>query len=375
MNPGKVVDAPPMTESLRYGPAYRAASIPTIQDFSRDGGFVNAVELCSGVGACRKPRGGTMCPSYMVTMEEEHSTRGRANALREAISGRLPADTLVGRELYEVMDLCIGCKACKAECPSNVDMAKLKHEFLARYYAAHGLPLRARMFGRVADLGAIGRAAVRLLEAAGCEVVLAPARCCGRPMISNGMLREAQAIARANTQRLDAFAREGVPLVGLEPSCTVTLTDEYPDLAPGEAADRVARQTFMIEEFLVHLHERGIRLPFGRQERRVLLHGHCHQKAMVGTQPSHAARRWLPGATVQEVDSGCCGMAGSFGYEAEHYDMSLAMGERVLFKAIRELPPDALIVAAGTSCRQQILHGTGRRALHLVEALAGALDG
>ena len=464
MNPGKVVDAPPMTESLRYGPAYRAVSIPTIQDFSRDGGFVNAVELCSGVGACRKPRGGTMCPSYMVTMGEEHSTRGRANALREAISGRLPADALAGRGLYEVMDLCIGCKACKAECPSNVDMAKLKHEFLARYYAAHGLPLRARMFGRVADLGpigcatapvsnwlvgsgparwllhrlvgiharrrlpsfsrqrfshwfrsrpapakraapagaahgrgsdrmpgggrvglfvdtfteyyypAIGRAAVRLLEAAGCDVELAPARCCGRPMISNGMLRDAQTLARANTQRLDAFASEGLPLVGLEPSCTVTLTDEYPDLAPGAAADRVARQTFMIEEFLVHLHEGGIRLPFGRHERRVLLHGHCHQKAMVGTQPSLVALRWLPGAAVQEVDSGCCGMAGSFGYEAEHYDVSLAMGERVLFKAIRDLPPDALIVAAGASCRQQILHGTGRRALHLVEALAGALE-
>ncbi len=457
MNPGKIVDAPSMTESLRYSPVYHAESIPTIQDFTRDGGFTNAVELCSGVGACRKTGSGTMCPSYMVTMGEEHSTRGRANALRAAISGHLPLAALTGRDLYEVMDLCIGCKACKAECPSNVDMAKLKHEFLAHYYGAHGVPLRSRMFGHAATLGrvgsatapvsnwvlgsaparwllhrlagvhaqrrlpafarqrfsrwfstrqdrraaprgaatalpgggrvallvdtftefyypSIGQAAVRLLEAMGCHVVLAPSECCGRPMISNGMLREAQALAQRNTRRLQPLADEGVPIVGLEPSCTVTLKDEYPDLAPGESAAAVAAKTLMIEEFLVHLYEHGIRPAFTRRERTVLLHGHCHQKAMVGTQPSLSALQWLPGATVREVDSGCCGMAGSFGYEAEHYETSLAMGERVLFKTIRDLPEDALVVAAGASCRQQILHGTGRRAVHLVEALAGALD-
>jgi Fe-S oxidoreductase len=457
MNPGKIVDAPPMTESLRYSPAYHAASIPTIQDFARDGGFSNAVELCSGVGACRKVRSGTMCPSYMVTMEEEHSTRGRANALRAALSGRLPLEALTSHDLYEVMDLCIGCKACKAECPSNVDMAKLKHEFLARYYRIHGVPLRARLFGHASTLGrlgcatapvsnwalgsapvrwmlhrlagvdsrrrlpafarqrfsrwfrtrngrrtipagaatalpggghvallvdtftefyypSIGRAAVRLLEAAGCCVELADSGCCGRPMISNGLLREAQALAQRNIRRLEPRAGAGVAIVGLEPSCTVTLKDEYPDLAPGRAADAVARTTQMIEELLVELHACGVRLPFVRRERTILLHGHCHQKAMVGTQPSIAALRWLPGASVREVDSGCCGMAGSFGYEAEHYEISLAMGERALFKAVRDLPPDAIVVAAGASCRQQILHGAGRRALHLVEALADALD-
>jgi FAD/FMN-containing dehydrogenase/Fe-S oxidoreductase len=457
MNPGKIVDAPPMTESLRLSPAYHAATIPTIQDFARDGGFANAVELCSGVGACRKTGSGTMCPSYMVTMEEEHTTRGRANALRAAISGHLPLEALTGRDLYEVMDLCIGCKACKAECPSNVDMAKIKHEFLSRYYDAHGVPLRARVFGHVAALGSVGsatapvsnwllqsaparwllhrwigvhpqrrlpafttqrfsrwfrarakppraprveaaalpgggrvalivdtftefyypsagRAAVRLLEAAGCRVELARTVCCGRPMISNGLLREAQTLARRNVDRLRPLADAGVPIVGLEPSCTVTFKDEYPDLVPGAAADAVGRSTLAIEEFLLLLHGRGIRLPLKPRPRTILFHGHCHQKAMLGTQASLTALRWLLGATVREVDSGCCGMAGSFGYEAEHHEVSLAMGERALFKAVRELPADALVVAAGASCRQQILDGTGRRALHLTEALAGALD-
>ena len=466
MNPGKIVDAPAMNASLRYGPAYHAAALPTIQDFSRDGGFANAVELCSGVGACRKPRGGTMCPSYMVTLEEAHSTRGRANALRAAISGHLPLETLTGRALYDVMDLCIGCKACKAECPSNVDMAKLKHEFLARYYEAHGLPLRSRLFGHVAALGAlgtaavpvsnwllgsapvrwglhtllgidrrrrlpafarqrftrwfaarqrahkaprvvagkrvgddalrglpgggrvllivdtfteyyypeIGRAAVRLLEAAGCRVDLAPTRCCGRPMISNGMLRQAAALAQGNVARLRPWAEEGVPFVGLEPSCAVTFKDEYPDLVPGEAADAVAQGTLLLEEFLATLAAAGVRPPFVRQERQVLLHGHCHQKAIVGIGPSLAALRAVPGWTVEAVDAGCCGMAGSFGMEREHVDVSLAMGERVLFKALRDCPADGMIVAAGASCRQQIAHGTGRRALHLAEALASALD-
>ncbi len=460
MNPGKIVGAPPMTESLRYGPAYRAVVPATIQDFTRDGGFANAVELCSGVGACRKQRSGTMCPSYMVTLEEAHSTRGRADALRAAIAGHLPDAPLVSRALYEVMDLCIGCKACKAECPSNVDMAKLKHEFLAAYHDAHGLPARARLFGGVAAMGPlgcataplsnwvlasppvrwaldrvlgvdarrrlpaftrqrfskwfaarpraaapptsgaapaglpgggrvrllvdtfteyyypeIGRAAVRVLEAAGCEVALAGTVCCGRPMISQGMLREAKALAEENVGRLRAFAEGGVPIVGLEPSCAATLKDEYPDLVPGPAAEAVARQTFLFEEFLAALAAAGVRVPYAREDRRVVLHGHCHQKALVGIGPSAAALRAVPGWQVEPLDSGCCGMAGSFGVEREHYDVSLAMGERVLFKAVRAAPADALIVAAGASCRQQIAHGTGRRAVHLAEALAGVLDG
>ncbi|HEV2439649.1 MAG TPA: FAD-linked oxidase C-terminal domain-containing protein [bacterium] len=460
MNPGKIVDAPPMTESLRYRPD--PGPVPaTIQDFSRDGGLRSAIDLCSGVGACRKPRGGTMCPSYMVTLEEADSTRGRANALRAAISGRLPAEALTSRELYDVMDLCIGCKACKAECPSNVDMAKLKHEFLAGYYDRHGLPLRARLFGHVAALGplgcaaspvanrllgsapvrwvleraagidarrrlppfahrrftrwwrrrapqahapgpaagarfagvpgqgrvalfvdtfteyyypSIGRAAVRVLEAAGCRVELVPLSCCGRPMISNGMLRQARSLAARTIERLRPFAAAGVPIVGLEPSCTVTFKDEYADLLPDGSAETVARATYAFEEYLAILDAAGIRPRYARADRRVLMHGHCHQKAMIRTGPALAALRAVPGAAVEEIDSGCCGMAGSFGVEREHYDVSIAMGERVLFQAVRAAPAETLLVASGTSCRQQIAHGTGRRALHLAEALELALS-
>jgi FAD/FMN-containing dehydrogenase/Fe-S oxidoreductase len=485
MNPGKIVDAPPMTESLRYqaeasvpGAASAGGRAPahgrpvagwagTIQDFSRDGGVRSAIELCSGVGACRKPRGATMCPSYMVTLEEAHSTRGRANALRAAISGDLPDGALTSRELYDVMDLCIACKACKAECPSNVDMAKLKHEFLAGYYDRHGLPLRARLFGHVAALGPlgcaaapvanpllasapvrwalerfagidarrrlppfaqrrfsrwwrahsaargalgarspraaaaasgkfaavpgqgrvalfvdtfteyyspwIGEAAVRVLEAAGCRVEPVPLSCCGRPMISNGMLRQAQTLAARTLDRLRPYVDAGVPIVGLEPSCIVTFKDEYPDLLPGAAADSLARAALAFEEYLGALDGAGIRPPYARRDVRVLMHGHCHQKAMIRTGPALAALRAVPGSTVEEIDSGCCGMAGSFGVEREHYDISIAMGERVLFKAVRAAPDDTVVVASGTSCRQQIAHGTGRRALHLAEALASAL--
>ena len=245
--------------------------------------------------------------------------------------------------------------------------------------SGRGLPARGRVVLLVDTFTefyypSIGRAAVNLLEAAGCDVILASTGCCGRPMISNGMLRQAQQLARTNIERLQGLAEEGTPIVGLEPSCVVTLKDEYPDLVPGAAAEAVARQTFMIEEFLQLLRERGVDLPLARREYRLLLHGHCHQKAMVGTAPSLSALRSIPGAVVQEVDSGCCGMAGSFGFEAEHYETSLAMGRRVLFGAVREFPADGIIVAAGASCRQQIFHGTGRRALHLAQVLESALD-
>jgi Fe-S oxidoreductase len=220
----------------------------------------------------------------------------------------------------------------------------------------------------------LGKAAVKVLEAAGFEVVLAEKKCCGRPFISKGLIERAKENAAYNVDRLFRYAEQGIPIVGLEPSCILTFRDEYPDLLDDPRAETLARGVFLIEEFLLGLHRRKeLQLPFASGARSILLHGHCHQKALIGSAPSLEVLRLLPGVQVEEVDSGCCGMAGSFGYEKEHYEMSLAIGERRLFPAIKAKPADCEIVAAGVSCRQQIAHGTGRRAKHLVEVLAEAL--
>jgi FAD/FMN-containing dehydrogenase/Fe-S oxidoreductase len=447
MNPGNIVDAPGILENLRYGVGYTTWEPTTLLDFSGQGGFAAAVELCNGVGVCRKTLEGTMCPSYMATKDEEHSTRGRANALRAVLSGRLPPSEFTGTRLHEVMDLCLECKGCKAECPANVDMAKLKYEFLHHYYAANGLPLRNRLFGRIERLnrlGArlpglvnwlsglalhrwllervagidrrrplpklaaqtftewfarhappaaarrgevvlfhdtfvtyntpeVGRAAVELLEAAGYRVALVDKKCCGRPLISKGMLGEARAHAAWNVDRLAPYARRDVPIVGLEPSCLLTLRDESVDLLRTDDARTVARHAFLLDEFLARERGRGLELRFAGSGRRVLLHGHCHQKALVGMAPTVAALGWA-GFRVEEVDSGCCGMAGSFGFEREHYDISVALGNRRLVPAVKAAPADTVIVAPGISCRQQIEHLTGRRALHPAEVLRAALS-
>jgi FAD/FMN-containing dehydrogenase/Fe-S oxidoreductase len=455
LNPGKIVDAPAMTENLRYGPGYRTRPIQTFLDFSREGGFDRAVELCNGSGVCRKKLEGTMCPSYQVTLEEEHSTRGRANVLRAILSGQLPPEEWTGERLRQVLDLCLACKGCRGECPSRVDMAKLKYEFLAHYHQAHGRPLRSWLFGHIALLNAlgcrlaplangflrtslarrglarlgiapqrslpplarptfeawfksrqgrkgengkgkrgegrrqvvlfhdtflnfnypsIGRAAVEVLEAAGWEVILPRKKCCGRPLISQGMLREAQANARYNVAQLAPFAEAGIPIVGCEPSCVLTLRDEYRDLIDDPRREVVAAHTFLIEEFLVQLHQAGeLPLRFTEAPQQILFHGHCHQKALVGTSPTLTMLRWPPRWEVSEVDSGCCGMAGAFGFEREHYEFSLQVGAQRLFPAIQALPPEAWVVAPGASCRQQIEHATGRRAWHPIEALRAGL--
>jgi FAD/FMN-containing dehydrogenase/Fe-S oxidoreductase len=446
MNPGNLVDSPGTTQHLRYGPEYRTWEPKTLLDFSPQGGFAAAVEMCNGVGVCRKTLEGTMCPSYMATRDEEHSTRGRANALRAVLSGKVPPADLAGRRLYEVMDLCLECKACKAECPANVDMAKMKYEFLHHYHAANGLPLRNRVFGCIAALsrwGArlapvsnwiagsrlnrrlmewavgidarrplpafaletftdwfdrrkppaaaprgsvllfhdtfvtyntpeVGRAAVELLETAGYRVELVDRKCCGRPLISKGMLDEARRHAEWNVARLQPLVARGIPVVGLEPSCLLTLRDEYVELLRTEEARQVARSSFLLEEFLLRERSRGLALPFRDGARRALLHGHCHQKALVGTAPTVAALTWA-GFEVTEVDSGCCGMAGSFGFEKEHYDISVTLGNRRLAPAVKAQPAATEIVAPGISCRQQIEHLAGRRARHPAEVLREAL--
>jgi FAD/FMN-containing dehydrogenase/Fe-S oxidoreductase len=449
MNPGKVVDGPSPVENLRYGTAYKTMDVPTIFDFTREGGFARAVELCNGAGVCRKLQSGTMCPSFMVTRDEEHSTRGRANALRMVLSGALAPEELTGERLFATYDLCLQCKGCKAECPSNVDVAKLKMEFLDGYHRRHPAPLGARLMAHAARINRLGaalapfsnwaaraplggwiaerilgidarrplprfernhfrkwfrrrrssngesansspgargeivllddcltsyceprvnRAAVQVLERAGYVVRLAGLQCCGRALVSKGFLSQGQELARRNIEVLFPWAERGVPIVGCEPSCLLMLVDEYPDLVPGEAARAVAAHAVLLDTHLVNA---GVDLPLGPQARKVLLHVHCHQKALVGVQDTHRLLATIPEARVELVDSGCCGMAGSFGYE--HYDLSMAIGERVLFKAIRGAP-DAQLIAPGFSCRHQIEHGTGRSAMHPVELLAQRLQ-
>jgi FAD/FMN-containing dehydrogenase/Fe-S oxidoreductase len=456
-NPGKIVGAPPMTGNLRYGVGYPSVRLPTVFDFGPEG-FLGAAEACTGVGACRKEGAGTMCPSFMATRDEVHSTRGRANALREAIVGGLPGG-LTSREVYDVLDLCLECKACKAECPSRVDVGKLKAEFLQAYYDAHGTPRSARALGGAAKLAplaqafaplvnallplapvrwltekAIGidrrrtlpayaprrfdrafrrreagpgapapagstagapttsdpptvalfvdtwsnfqdtapaHAAVAVLEAVGARVELVPYRCCGRPLISKGLLREAKAQAASNVAALTPYVERGVPILGLEPSCVSAFTDDYPSLVPGPETDALARAVRPLEAWLAKRWSAGDLLPealFEQGDAPLLLHGHCQQKAVLGTAATKAVLGWAS-RDVRELDAGCCGMAGSFGYT--HHELSLTIGEQRLFPAVRAHAGE--VVACGFSCRHQVEDATGRRPRHVAEALARAL--
>ncbi len=449
MNPGKIIDTPPMTDNLRFGAAYSTDPLQTTLDFSADEGYAGAVEMCNGMGACRKMTG-SMCPSYMATREEEHSTRGRANLLRAVLSGTLADDTMASKRLHDALDLCLECKACKAECQTGVDMAKLKYEFLDHYQRSHGVPIRSRMFANIARLSAlasklgpisnlavnnplarlflhrvggihpnrslppqasqtfprwfrsrqatrekatkqvvlfndtfmnynypqVGKAAVAILEQAGYSVTLADPLCCGRPMISKGLLSQAASNARGNVERLYSYAQQGIPIVGCEPSCLLTLKDEYPDLVRDEKAKSVAENSYMIDEFLMLLHEKGeLDLSFSGTQKNVQFHGHCHQKALMGTRHSMDLLRLPPGYNVEEINAGCCGMAGSFGYEAEHYDVSMDIGRLQLFPAVEAKDGSWEVAVMGVSCRQQIEHGTGRRSRHVIEVLQDALAG
>jgi len=448
MNPGKVVASPDPGSSLRIGPSYHAVEpIETAFDFAAQGGFARAVEMCSGVGACRKTGGGTMCPSYMVTLDEAQTTRARANTLRLVMDGTIKADGLASQALDDALDLCLQCKACKTECPSNVDMSKLKAEYLHQKYKTRSVPLASRLMGRIHQLNPIGsataplanatlknpafrwllervagidrrrtlplfdanhlrkwfrthtpdpragargkvillddcfttyntpdvgRSAVRVLKASGYTVELAGLRCCGRPAISKGLLDLARALARENVTRLVDPARAGVPILGVEPSCLLTLVDEYRDFRLGPDADVVAQAARLVDSFVA---DRASvpDLPLRPRAGQVLLHGHCQQKALVGTAGTLAALRRIEGLEVKELDSGCCGMAGSFGYELGHYETSVALANRVLLpEAARH--PAATLVAPGFSCRSQVHGLAGIDARHPIEILADQLE-
>jgi FAD/FMN-containing dehydrogenase/Fe-S oxidoreductase len=446
-NPGKIVEAPPLTSNLRFGAAYRTAPVPTAFDFSDYGGFAGAVEMCSGLGACRKMQPGTMCPSFMATRDEAHSTRGRANALRLALSGRLGDAGLPDEAVREVLDLCLECRACRAECPVGVDVGRMKSEFLHAYRRRRGTPMRARLLGRVdgaarwgsrlAPLSnlltrsafgramnerlfgldrrrhppawvrrtfrqqaagrvstapgvalfvdtftnhlhpAVGLAGLEVIRRLGYGAALAPNICCGRPLISQGLLEAARRRARENARRLLAIAEGGTPIVFFEPSCLSAIREDAPDLLSGEDrrhARAVAARSKLFEEWLEGECREGRAAPGLRPgPSTVVLHGHCHQKALGALPASKALLGRIPGVSIVDPDAGCCGMAGSFGYIREHFDVSRAIGERRLLPAARALAPDAVLVASGTSCRQQIADFTGVRAVHAAELLQSLL--
>ena len=450
MNPGKIVNPLSMTEHLRFGPSFQSLETKTHLDFSAHGGMAGLAGMCSGVGACRQRLGGTMCPSYQATGDETHTTRARANALRVALSNRGLLQGLDDSRLAEVMDLCLSCKACKTECPTGVDMAKLKHEYLARRNLREGVPRRARLIASMPHLAGwasrvprisntmlqsglvrgfferrygldrrmppprfarrtfrswyrkyshgradrptprgevvyfvdtwtnyyvpqVGIAAVRLLEAAGFEVLCPDTVCCGRPALSHGLFAEAKDAAERNLRVLAPLARRGLSIVGTEPSCVSALIDEYPQLMPHTAARRIAQQTFMIERFLAELIEKdSTALRLRPCDGPLLHHVHCHQNALDGDDHVRTLLAHAFGTEASVINSGCCGMAGSFGHEVEHYDVARAIGEQRLFPAIRDRG-GAEVTVSGFSCRHQITHHTDVSPRHIVEVLASLL--
>ncbi|MDA0327479.1 MAG: FAD-binding protein [Gemmatimonadetes bacterium] len=452
MNPGKIVDPPRMDDRtlFRYPPSYRARDLPVVLDWGADGGFLGAIERCNNNGACRKSDPGVMCPSFRVTQDERHSTRGRANALRLALTDQLGDDGLDSPEMADAMSLCISCKGCRRECPTGVDMARMKLEWQHRRNQRSGVPTRERLFAalpriapRVHRFGPLLNAAARtpatrLLGIAPERVLprwhghpwrdeeipnqqrpevalfvdtfarwfepetaraartlltyggrpatsLSPPPgerplCCGRTYLSAGMLDEAKMEAGRLLAAALPLARAGLPIVGLEPSCLYTLRDEIPGLFPGPDARLVAEQAQSLEEYLEAEWGRDRTLPFAEpsdsernEPSRVLVHGHCHQKAFGGVDATLSMLRRIPGVNVEPVASGCCGMAGAFGYHAEHYSTSIAMGELELLPKVRAEDARTCIVANGTSCRAQIADGTGRRAVHAAIVLRDAL--
>jgi FAD/FMN-containing dehydrogenase/Fe-S oxidoreductase len=456
-NPGKITDTPRMNTSLRYEQSNATKKIKTVFDFSHDHGILKAVEKCNGSADCRKSSilGGTMCPSYMATKDETHSTRARANILREFLTNSPNKNPFDHKEIYEVMDLCLSCKACKSECPSNVDITKYKAEFLQHYYDEHGVPFRARMIAditRTNNIGAlfpsvfnffisnkfcsgiakqllgfatkrtipklykitlrkwfkkfsaqriiskltkgkvflyadefteyndteIGIKTIEFFTKLGYQVELPNHTISGRTYLSKGLLRKAKKIANINVDLLKDIITEKTPLLGIEPSGILAFRDEYPELVDEslrEASRKLASSCFMIDEFIAMEFEKGniSKELFSKETKNIKLHGHCHQKVLASTEPTKKILEIPFNFKVVEIKSGCCGMAGGFGYEKEHYDVSMKVGEMVLFPEIRKTTEEITIAAPGTSCRHQIKDGTGRKAFHPIEILYDAL--
>ena len=449
LNPGKITEVPPITQNLRFELTNRYPEIPTTMDFSSTYGYLRAVEQCNGSGDCRKSEliGGTMCPTYMATRDEDKTTRGRANILREYMHHSTKDNPLIQKEIYKVLDLCISCKGCKGECPSNVDMAKIKAEFLQQYYDENGTPIRATMVAYLPRLGKlamaigpvtnfflnqrwfnrligfhpkrkipgysaqsltnwatkipktkgtkgkvylfadeftnyqeshIGIKAILLLNQLGYEVIIPKHRESSRTLLSKGFVREAKRVATDNINLLYGLISSESPLIGIEPSTLLTFRDEYPDLVDQslkEAAMRLSKNALLFDEFFVREMEKGniSADQFTHEKREIKLHTHCQQKAIASSSTTKQMLTLPENYSVQEIKSGCCGMAGSFGYEKEHYELSMQIGEMVLFPEVRKSESTVLIATSGTSCRHQIKDGTGRVALHPIEIMYGAI--
>jgi len=445
MNPGKIIEAQTIEHNLRYGEVYQDQEVKTEYKYEAEEGFAASVHMCTGVGECRKVLGGTMCPSFKATRDEEHSTRGRANALRMAMSDQFGAAGLSSQRLHEVMDLCLSCKACKSECPSNVDMAKMKSDTLQMYYDKHGTTLRDRLIKDSAKAAAsisgwkagtvnkiqksgffrsilertskfdkrrilpdfaqepfykwfaknahktnkgdkkvvlfadtylnyhepqIGISALQLLNSCGYEVILANVGCCQRPKISHGFLRDAKKDGEITIVELKKYLDNGLKVVVCEPSCASALNDDLPDMiSDQEMAEQLKNGVMMIDVFLADEFENGrFDVHFEPVSEAVAIHGHCHQKALYGTNSMKLLLK-DSGKEVTEIPSGCCGMAGSFGYEKEHYDLSEKIGSEILFPAVEKLSNDQELVACGFSCRHQIEHFTDAKPKHFVEVI------
>ncbi len=455
-NANKIIGTPKMNTHLRYKPGQQTREIETYFDFSRTGGYLRTAEKCNGAGDCRKSHiiGGTLCPSFQATRNEQNSTRARANILRELITNSTKPDPFMEKEAYEVLDQCLLCKACKSECPSGVDVAKLKMEFLQHYYDHYGVPLRSRavaMQPRLYRLAAmvphisnfffknkffaeiiqktisfsterniplmstvnlrkqvrkigemraekpkktiylfideftrdldthIAVDAVSLFTKLGYEVRLAKSKESARTWLSKGLVRKAKKIANANIEMLGDIISDKTPLVGIEPSAILAFRDEYPDLVTNEnraKAENLAKNALLFDEFICREIDCGniTSEMFTDEVANVIFHGHCQQKSLIGTKFTLKALSLPKNFTVKEIPSGCCGMAGSFGYEKEHYELSMKIGELVLFPAVRNADPNTIISAVGTSCRCQIKDGTGVDALHPLEILNRAVD-
>ncbi len=453
-NPNKIVDTPSMNSMLRYTPGQKTPAFKTVFRYN-DQDVLQHAEQCNGSGDCRKTHlsGGTMCPSFMATRNEKDTTRARANILREFLTNSSKVNRFDHKEIYEVMDLCLSCKGCKSECPSNVDVAKLKAEFLQHYYDANGVPFRSKLianFTKSARLGAtapslynfavtnkgistlikkasgfapersmpvlykttlekwfakhrqqqpqqsgkqvylfcdeftnyndteIGIKAIELLEKLGYNVVIPQHEESGRSWLSKGLLRDAKKIANKNIDLLKNIITAETPLIGIEPSAILTFRDEYIDLADDdqfEAAKVLSKNVYTIDEFIANEIDKGAidKNKFTKEKRSIKLHGHCQQKSLSSVASSVKLLSFPENYSVDTIPSGCCGMAGSFGYEKEHYELSMKIGELVLLPTVRKQPQDVIIAAPGTSCRHQIKDGTGRKAKHPIEILYEAL--